>query len=226
MNKMRIHLFEALSEGQYAQVMAIATQRQVKKGEVLFWAGDPGEAMYIIVDGVLQVYTSSSDGREKILAILGPGDFVGEMSLLDFQPRSATAKALEPTALLVIDRVQFSQLLEENCGIAKTLLETLSRRLREANAQLEDFIFRDVQDRLVAVLLKLSIEYGSPVKDGIKIGIKLTHQELANYVGASRESITRSLLALQDAGYVRFSHRYVILTNITALKDMLEETDS
>ncbi|MBO8126935.1 MAG: Crp/Fnr family transcriptional regulator [Firmicutes bacterium] len=217
-----VDLFTFLTEDQFNQLVAAAAQKKLAKNEVLFLEGDPGEAMFIILEGAVQVYTLSPEGKEKILAILGQGDLLGELSLLDGEPRSATAQALEPTRLAVIDRAQFERFIRENSEVALILLRDLAHRLRQTDAHLQDLVFKDIQSRLAKVLLDLAEDYGENTSQGVKIKLKLTHQQLANYVGSTRETVTRTLLAFQDAGYVGFDQRFLVITDPETLQQIAD----
>src|SRR5690606_25383107 len=142
----------------------------------------------------------AEDGREKTLALLGEGEFFGEMALLDEGPRSAIAQALEKTTLLTLLRSDFDDFLARNAAASRQIIKVLSSRLRETNAQVMDIVFRDVRGRVATALLKLSDLHGVPCPMGQKIDLKLTHQELANLVGTARETVTRVLAEFQDMG--------------------------
>src|SRR5690606_4423070 len=156
-----------------------------------------------------KVYRVAEDGREKTLALLGTGEFFGEMALLDEGPRSAIAETLEPTTLYHLHRNDFMATLTEYPSIALQIIRALSRRIRQTNAQVMDIVFRDVRGRVASTLGELCDRHGVATDAGVRIDLKLTHQELANLVGTARETVSRILAELQDARCLTVDGRYL-----------------
>ncbi|MGE5576791.1 MAG: Crp/Fnr family transcriptional regulator, partial [Syntrophothermus sp.] len=207
-----VPLFAGMNDTEFTRLAGIAHERRYPRNAVIFFADEPGDALFVIKAGSVKIYLLADDGREKTLAIFGKGDFFGEMALLDERPRSAIAETLEDTHLLVVDKADFSRLLESTPGMALKIIQVLTERLRQANAQLEGLAFADVRTRVAAALARLASEHGVAVEGGVRIGLKLTHQQLANLVGTSRETVTRILCELQDEGELIMDGRYFILT--------------
>lgn len=215
----RVPLFEGLDDSHTQALADLAVQREYARGSAIFFEGDPGDALYLVQSGLVKIYRIAEDGREKTLALLGEGEFFGEMALFDDEPRSAIAQALEKTTLLILFRNDFLDFLGDNPAACRQMIKVLSHRLRETNAQVMDIVFRDVRSRLARTLLELSERHGVRCPLGVKIEVKLTHQELANLVGTARETVTRILAEMQDNGSLTIDGRYLVLRN----PDMLVE---
>lgn len=215
----RVPLFEGLEQPHLQALAEKMAERSFKKGEVLFFEGEPGDSLYIVSDGTVKVYRVAEDGREKTLALLGPGEFFGEMALLDEGPRSAIAETLEPSALYLLHRNDFLATITENPSIALQIIRVLSRRIRQTNAQIMDIVFRDVRGRVATTLADLCRRHGVSTPAGMRIELKLTHQELANLVGTARETVSRILAELQDVHCLTVDGRYLVLKDMKKLEE-------
>lgn len=217
----RIRLFEGLDEEDVTSLASLFSLKQYKKGSTIFFEGDAGDALYVVQSGYVKIYQLAEDGREKTLALFGEGDFFGEMAILDGEPRSAIAETLEKTELLVLERHDFMKMVDANPRMSAALIKELAGRLRRTNAQVMDVVFRDVRGRLIHALIDLAEDHGIPSGAGIKIDLKLTHQELANLVGTARETVTRMLAELQDAGIVTIEGRFLVVPDPAELNACL-----
>lgn len=211
-----VPLFADLSADDLAGLARLAVERRYRKGTVIFFENDPGDALYVVKVGHVKIYRVAEDGREKSLVLLGPGEFFGELALLDSEPRSAVAEALSPTVLFVLGRTGFVNLVLERPQIALQALRVLSRRLRQTDAQLMDVIFHDVRSRVIRTLYHLAEQHGVDEPQGRRINLKLTHQEIANLAGTSRETVTRTLASLQDERRITFDRRYIVVKDFAA----------
>lgn len=200
----RVTLFEGFSEEDLDHLAASLRRRRYAGGQVIFARGDPGASLYIVQEGTVKISLASPDGKEFVLAVLGPGEFFGELALLDDEPRSADAVAQEACQLLLLSRDDFTRFLETRPGVALRLLAVLSRRLRNADQMLQDAFFLDVPARLARVLLELAETRGRPEGGGTAIASRLTQAELAGMVGATRESVNRWLGFYQRRGLIRY----------------------
>ncbi|OCL26734.1 cAMP-binding protein [Orenia metallireducens] len=200
-----------MDDKELEELSKITYQKFYDKNEIIFLEGEVGDAIYLILDGLIKVFRTVESGREKTLALLGQWDFFGEMALLDKSVRSASIQAIKTSQLLVIDREKFNNLLLKFPQISLKIIVTLSNRLREANNQIKALTFKSVKERLHLVLLDLADRYGEESKDGIVITKKITHQELANLVGTTRETITKLLNELIEGGLIIVKKRYLIL---------------
>jgi CRP/FNR family transcriptional regulator/CRP/FNR family cyclic AMP-dependent transcriptional regulator len=215
-------LFSDLEPAELEAVAAITRQRHVPKGSIIFYADDPGNACYIVAEGKVKIVVNSGDGREHILGILSPPDLFGEMSLLDGQPRSATAIAVEDTQVLTIQREEFSKILRENAGIPMKLLTVLSRRLRATDAHVESLAFLSASGRVARLLIELARQSGAQSPQGLpSFSSRMTRQEMANLTGTSRETFTRVLMEYQDRGLVSIDRNLFVLQNETKLKELV-----
>ena len=178
--------------------------------------------MYIIEEGQVRIYRVAEDGREKTLALLSEGDFFGEMALIDDEPRSAIAEATEPCVLLAIHKRDVHSLIQANPSIALSMIQGLSRRLARQQAAHGRGVSRRARP-VLRLLLDLDRRYGRPCAEGRLIDIRLTHQELANMVGTSRESVTRVLTELQDVGALGYAQRHRMWIDRRSLEEYMEQ---
>lgn len=208
-----VPLFASLPDPELQAFAPLMRERRVPKGGVILMQGDPGDALYLIGAGQVKVVLIGEDGREVILSVLGPGSFFGDMSLLDDEPRSAHVFAMEDSLLLQLRREDFQARLRSSPDVAIGLLRELSRRLRRADDTIGSLALRDVNGRIAHLLLELADEEG-----GDRITRRLTHATIAQMVGASRETVSRTLRALANAGMVRVSRREIVLLNREPLR--------
>ena len=195
-------IFQSLQPVELNAVLARATQRRIARGEIIRRRGDPGTGMVIIVSGRVRISLVSEDGREVTLTVLGPGEVLGEMTLLDGGECSADATAQEDCNLLMIDRVQFLRLLQSNSEVCLQLMSMLFQRLRRANVALEDMALLDLSTRLGRLLLRLSGDYGVVTPRGTRIEVKLSQKDLSSLAGASREKVNRQLRQWEQDGII------------------------
>jgi CRP/FNR family transcriptional regulator, cyclic AMP receptor protein len=187
----RFALFAELDERELAAVAAVAKSRKYARDDVIFHADESGDIVCLIKEGRVKVTMISPEGKEIILSLLGPGDFFGEMALLDDEPRSATVVATEPLEVVTIWRTDFLQLLSENFSITKKVLAELSRRLRTASNRIESLATMDVYGRLARFFLDLARQNGKTLANGYVAVTRPTHQAIANMIGTSRETVSR-----------------------------------
>lgn len=209
---LELRLFTGFGPEQVALFEKESQRRSFKRGDVVFHKGDPGETMYLIAEGQVKVVLPSDSGDEALLEVLDPGDFFGELSLLDGQPRSATIVATEPTETVVLRRETLLKAIRSNPEVAIHLLQALCQRLRETDEFVSDTVFLDVPGRVAKKLLELADAYGERTPRGTVIGLRLTQQELARMVGATRESVNKHLGAYRARGIIDVDRqRFVIL---------------
>jgi CRP/FNR family transcriptional regulator, cyclic AMP receptor protein len=213
-----VPLVGALDEQTFAWLMESMTQTRLERGCVLFREGDEGDRLFIIREGKVKLGRRSSDGRENLVAILGPGEMFGVLSLFDPGPRTMTATAVAQTQLLGIGTVDLNRLLSGRPAVATVLLAALAKRLRRTNENLADLVRTDAQGRVAKVLLDLSERFGRPVEDGILVAHDLTQEELAQLVGASRETVNKALADFATRGWLRLGARAVLLLDVERLK--------
>ena len=198
----RSALFRVLEPAERDAVLAQASVRRVVRGAVLLRRGDPASVAFVVIAGRVRIGLTAEDGREVTIGMLGPGEVIGEMSMLDGGEVSADATAIEDGTLLVIERARFLRLLRENADLCLRLMAVLCGRLRQANATLEEMALLDLPTRLGRVLLRLGREWGNRTPRGLRIEVKLSQKDLATLVGASREKVNRQLREWEEAGAV------------------------
>ena len=213
----RVPLFQGLNEQQFSLLSSRIQKISLRRGEVLFVEGDEGDRLYIITEGKIKLGHSSEDGRESLLAILGPGEMIGELTLFDPGPRSTTATAVSPASMLCLEHSDLVQILDTNPEVAKHLLRALAQRLRRTNESLSDLVFSDVPGRVAKALLDLAERFGTQSDDGMHVPHDLTQEELAQLVGASRETVNKSLADFVSRGWIRLEGRAVTLLDMERL---------
>jgi CRP/FNR family transcriptional regulator, cyclic AMP receptor protein len=189
----KTQLFQALQPADLDAILARATVKRVLRGEMIRRRGDPGSGMVVIVGGRVRISLVSEDGREVTLTVLGPGEVLGEMTLLDGGECSADATAQEDCVLLTLERTQFLRLLRSNSDLCLHLMSVLCQRLRRSNAALEDMALLDLSTRLGRLLLRLCGDYGVASPRGTRIEVKLSQKDLSSLAGASREKVNKQL---------------------------------
>lgn len=207
-----VPLFSGLSESDLEALSAIVSRRQYTKSETLFHQGDPGEEFLVLTSGSVKVELMNTDGKELTLTILTPYQFLGELALLDDVPRSATVVALEPSEFLAINKKDFARVLESYPSMAVPMLRQLTKRVRILTDDIASMAFMDSYGRVTRKILSLAEEMGEDQADGsIFVNQSLTHQQLANLVGTTRETVTKILNQMKDANLISIRrHRITI----------------
>jgi CRP/FNR family transcriptional regulator, cyclic AMP receptor protein len=216
-------LFAELDDRELASIAAVAKPRRHAKDDVVFHADESGDIFCLIREGRVKVTMISPEGKEIILSMLGPGDFFGEMALLDDEPRSATVVATEPLELMTIWRSDFLQILSENFSITRKVLAELSRRLRSASNRIESLATMDVYGRLARFFLDLARQNGKSLDNGYVAVHRPTHQAIANMIGTSRETVSRLIHDLMRQGLLLSEGKTIYLKK-TALDQFREDT--
>ena len=211
-------LFSELSSEATQALLDSMEETQLPRGEVLFHEGDAGDRVYVVVEGKVKLGRQSSDGRENLLAILGPGQMFGELSLFDPGPRSATVTAVTDSVLWWLSHEGLLAWLEGRPEVARGMLAQLAGRLRRANDIVADLVFSDVPGRVAKALLELSRRFGAPAEGGIRVAHDLTQEELAQLVGASRETVNKALADFSSRGWIRLEQRSVVLLDVDRLR--------
>ena len=204
-------LFTALADDSATALKARMVEVKISKGQVLFNEGDSGDRLYIVTDGKIKLGIKSIDGRENLLAVLGPGEMFGELSLFDPSPRTATATALTDAKLLGLGQEDLNLWLAEHPEVAKHLLRALAQRLRRTWEAVGDLVFSDVPGRVAKALSELAQKFGTRNDDGLHVAHDLTQEELAQLVGASRETVNKALADFATRGWVRLEARAVVI---------------
>ncbi|MFP8879409.1 MAG: Crp/Fnr family transcriptional regulator [Myxococcota bacterium] len=195
-----IPLFSGVGDADLESLSSLVIERRFLKHKTIVEEGAPGDYMYIICDGRVKVTKLSGDGREKILELLDDGDFFGEMSLLDDAPRSASVAALSDVRVLALARNDFLELMNRSTQLAFAVVQELTRRLRQIDEQASSLSFQRVKDRTKGLLVRMAkSEAGDPKR---RLTQALTHQQLADMIGTSRETVTRAIKGLKQRGWL------------------------
>ena len=203
----RAGLFQGVA-GEAAEALASSLQyADYARGETVFLEGEQGDTLYIVLTGKVKIGRRATDGRENMLSVMGPSDMFGELSLFDPGPRTATATVVTEARLASLAHASLKPWITDRPEIAEQLLRVLARRLRRTNDALADLIFTDVPGRVAKQLLALSERFGSTEPDGIRVHHDLTQEELAQLVGASRETVNKALADFAQRGGVRVDSR-------------------
>ena len=209
-----VPLFSQLGEEDVRAFAALTRERTYPKGSVIVFEDDTGDALYLVAGGQVKVVLIGEDGREVILSVLGEGSFFGEMALIDNQPRSAHVIAMDDSRLLLLRRDDFQARILQSPAVAIALLAELSGRLRLADEKIGSLVLLDVNGRVAALLLRLAEDEG-----GDTITKKLTHHTIAQMIGSSRETVSRTMRALVERDIITVNRREITLKNRRALLD-------
>jgi CRP/FNR family transcriptional regulator, cyclic AMP receptor protein len=207
-----VPLLSRIAPDELRRFAEIVREKPYSKGTVILFEDTPGDSLFIVREGRVKVVLVAEDGREVILGVLGVGEHFGELSLIDDQPRSAHVIAMDDSTLLVLRQEDFKQRVETSPAVAWALLTELSRRLRRADGKIGGLVLLDVPGRVARLLLDAADESG-----GDTIDKPLTHQVIAQMIGASRETVSRTMRDFQDAGLLSVQRRRITIRDRAAL---------
>ncbi len=211
-------LFSGLDDDAASALEASMTPLSLKRGEVLFNEGDDGNQLYVVTEGKIKLGRTSPDGRENLLAILGPAQMFGELSFFDPGPRSATATSVTDVTVQSLSHEALMPVLSSHVEVAMALLNQLAGRLRRTNEVVGDLVFSDVPGRVAKALLDLASRFGRKAEDGVHVNHDLTQEELAQLVGASRETVNKALADFASRGWLRLEPRSVVILDLERLQ--------
>ena len=215
-------LFVAMKPAELDEILKFASERRFRRGQTIFQRGDNGSALMAVLRGRVRISSVSSDGKEVTLNVINPGEIFGEIALLDGNPRSADATAIEDTLLLLVERRHFVPFLRNNEDLYLRLLAVLCSRLRRTSMALEEIALFDLPVRLARVLLKLAEDYGRTAGVGTRIDLKLSQRDLSNLVAASRESVNKQLRTWRESGAVDMEDGFIVLRQPGELKRLTD----
>jgi len=191
---------------------------EFRKGDIVFNEGEAGDSLYIVLSGKIKLGRRAADGRQNLVSIMGPSDMLGELSLFDPGPRSATVTAVTETTFLSLSHDDLLRWLEGRPAVALGLLAQLAGRLRKTNEVVADLVFSDVPGRVAKALLDLADRFGRTADDGVHVHHDLTQEELAQLVGASRETVNKALADFASRGWIRLEPRSVVIMEVDRLQ--------
>lgn len=208
MQLFQVEIFAGLTPLERDALAASSSTVTLARNTVVFNEGDPADALYLIEAGRVKVYACDRNGKEYIFNVMGPGEYFGELALLDDEPRSASVRTLEEARFRVVTRGDFQRVLDDHPGMARTLIRNLTTRIRQLTRDVRSLALEDVYGRVTKLLKSLA----EPVDDARhRVPERLTQQEIADRVGASREMVARILKDLSAGGYIRWEGRHIVI---------------
>jgi CRP/FNR family transcriptional regulator len=213
----KLPLFAALDDDANVALRVAMRHENFSRGDVIFDEGDAGDKLFAVIEGKVKLARTAPDGRENLQAVLGPGEMFGELSLFDPKPRTAGAVALTDTVLASLAHEELRPWITGRPDVAVQLLQALAQRLRRTNDVLADLVFNDVPSRVAKALLGLAERFGQPTNDGIHVAHDLTQEELAQLVGASRETVNKALADFSARGWIAIESRAVVIRDVEGL---------
>ncbi|MDF2673035.1 MAG: transcriptional regulator, Crp/Fnr family [Clostridiales bacterium] len=215
----RVPIFSSLDTKEMMEIARITINKDYKKGETIYLAGDKGERLYVIHHGKVKISRISEAGKEQIIRILGDGDFMGELALFIHSPLNSTAEALEATNVCVIDGIKLNNIISNNPSISVKIIQELSNRLQNAENLIESIGLHDVEQRVADTLLNL-------VNDKNEIELTISKKDLAAHIGVSQETLSRRLTIFQDMGLIKqIGHRKILILDREGLGARLVTSD-
>jgi CRP/FNR family cyclic AMP-dependent transcriptional regulator len=209
-----IPLFSGLTDREVDLLAISGSRRKFPPKNVVFQEGDIGEVLYIILSGRVKVLLTGKDGQEFILSFLGPGNFFGEMAILDSAPRSATVITVEPCDFFLLGQKELSELLINHPDISIKILKNLSQRLRKVSEQIRSLVMFDIYGRVGRCLLNLAEAQGGQVQGQFLVSNRPSFQELAKMIGCTRETLSRALKALKDNGCLTVTPKTIYINKV------------
>jgi CRP/FNR family cyclic AMP-dependent transcriptional regulator len=204
-------LFGGLDPEALSHLAERVMERSYKKGQLIFYQGDPGDALFVVVEGLVKVFVPSEEGDEMVLITLSAPEVFGEVALIDGGPRSASAEALEPTTVLMLTREVLLEVLAEHPALTDRLLRTLGTSLRRLTEQAADLVFLDLHGRMAKLLVGMAEDRGTKEGPEVVLDLHMTQTDLAGMVGGSRQSVNQILRSFERRGYLELRGRQIRL---------------
>lgn len=214
-------IFQKLNPTELQAVGAKVFDRNYRKGMIIFLEGEPGDNFYIVYSGKVKIIVTSEDGQEKILQIAQQGDIIGEVAAFDSGPYPVTAEVLEDSTIGMVPVTEMLKLVREYPAISLNLLKVMSKKLRQLQRQVKNLALKDAYGRLASRLFKLARDHGSTSPQGITINVALTHQDLANFIGTSRETVSRILREFEKAKVISIRKQFITILDNNKLKEWM-----
>ena len=216
-----IRLFDGITPSEMQEMEKITRMEEVKKRQPLYLPGDPSSNVYLLKRGRVKIASTAVNGKEVTFDILEAGDIFGELDVLEDAPRSTSAETLDDALICVIPRKDFDQYLAMHPGVMFKLTKLIGLRLKKIQSQVEDLVFRDVPARLAHLLVELSKSDGVAGGQGVRLKVKLTHQEMANLIGCSRETVSATMGQFRDDGLIQVDGRTITIVDTKRLTQLL-----
>ncbi|MHB8573899.1 MAG: Crp/Fnr family transcriptional regulator [Dehalococcoidia bacterium] len=213
-----VPLFSDLPPAVVEAIAAQVRRRRYRNGEVIYHEGDPGRSLCIIETGRVKIVSVSEQGQEALLAVMGPGEFFGELALFDEMPRSADVVTMEPTQTLNLARDDFFTIIDRFPVVSKEIFGVLAKQIRRLTTEVSDIVFLNLDARIAKRLLELAEAHGADTPEGRRIEITLSQAELGSMVGATRESVNQCLRRFQDAGLILLARQRITVVKSDGLR--------
>lgn len=217
----KVSIFSALEDDHVREIADMVIHRKYKKGQIIFFEGDLSDKLYIVNRGKVKIFKYTKEGKEQILYILTNGDFTGDLSLLKKSKLEFNAEALEDTAVCTLTKEDFDNILEKNPEITFKILEVVHDRLVNLENLIQRLSTKDVESRIIGVLLSLIKDFGKEDTEGIILELPLSREEIGNYSGLTRETVSRTLTSMQESGVIELvGNKKIIIKDIEYLRTM------
>lgn len=207
----QIKLFSDLPDREMQRVEEVTRMESVKRRQFIFLPGDAASTIYLLKSGRVKLSRVNEEGKELTLAILEPGEVFGELEILEGMPRDTVAEALDDVSICVMQRADFEALLKKDPNTNIRLTKLIGLRLKKIESRIEDLVFKDVPARLAHLLIELSKEFGLQENGRTRLNVKISHQELANLIGSTRETVTATLGDFKRRGLIAFDGRRLVI---------------
>ena len=218
-----LSVFSLLNGDEIQSICKNGYLKEYRRGEIIFFENDSEKKLYLLVDGQVKLSMLSSEGREKVMTILQAGDIFGEISLFDHDPHPLTAEVLEKARLMILDWNDLEEIIMEQPRLALKIIEALSKKTRLLTSQVRDLVFHDAKGRLANLLIRFANDFGQDVEEGTMIEIILTHQEIANLLGVSRVTVTKTLNKLIDEEIIKIKERKIYILDDEKLNELVKD---
>ncbi|MCC6750709.1 MAG: Crp/Fnr family transcriptional regulator [Deltaproteobacteria bacterium] len=217
----KIPLFRFLSADELSALADHVTLEEARRRRVIYMSGDPGESVYFVNGGRVKISRVTPDGKELTLSYRGPGEIFGELCIVDGGPRQEMAEAMENALVTQMERPRFEEVVKTHSAVGYALSKILCQRRLELEAKMEDLVFKDVNAKLAELLLNLCEDYGVDDARGTMVAVKITHQEMANLIGSTRETVSLTLSHFKKKKLISSDGRKVIITDREGLRALV-----
>ncbi len=217
----KVSIFSTLQDEQLREIANMVVHRRYKKGQTIFFQGDVADKLYIVNKGKIKVFRYTKEGKEQILYILSDGDFIGDLSLLKKGKLEFNAEALEDTAICTLTKEDFDKILADNPGITLRILEVVHDRVVNLENLVQRLSTKDVESRVIGVLLSLVKDFGKETDGVVELELPLSREEIGNYSGLTRETVSRTLTSMQEEGLIELiGNKKILIRDMDYLKSL------
>lgn len=217
-------LFERLSAEQIARLESRSKSKTFASNSLIYLPSDQSDSVLLLVSGRVKIFHLTSEGKQALLAFIDPGELFGELAVVGASQREEFAETMEASSVVLIPRAEIQRLMEEHPGVSLGVTKLMGLRRRRVERRLKSLLFRSNRERLVHLLLELAEKYGRRTSEGVLIGIKLSHQDLASVIGSTRETVTVLLGELQSEGNLTIKRRQIVLKKLERLAESIDST--